>query len=521
MYELEHFVGDRWQPGQADPIGIEIKDPVHDESYATLRRAGGLLEDAMCFGRRYGGQSLRKESFAVRGALLARLAKVTQDHRDDLIAFAREHLGQTKADAVFDIMGAIAVLNYYAALAAQSPFGERTTVLDGGIVNVGDTSLFAGQGRYVSRPGACLALNAYNFPCWLMAAKVAQTILAGMPVVVVAGMATAALAERLAHYWVNEGGLPSGAFQFLAGKPVPLRTMLQAGDVVDFTGSSVTAQSVREEVAQAPFGVRLNIEAGSTNLAVVAPDVDLSSPAFDLFMADVKTTAERKAAQMCTAMRIALVINAQLAAVCERIAAAYEEIRIGDPRQDGITMGPLVSRQHWDHVVQAIGGRASSARPIRLVGRDPLDGRHVLAENKRCFLPPSLYWADEVDDAVATEVFGPVLTIVPYDGTPESAAQALRRCRGTLVTPVYAGNDRDWTRAMVEAVAPHTGRVVLRTKHHAGKRVPDAATVLAPFIHGGPGAAGDGLELAGIHGVLRHMQLTAVQGFGPLIEQIV
>lgn len=209
MYELEHFVGDRWQPGQADPLGIEIVDPVRGAAYATLRQPGGLTDTAMCFGRRYGGASFGKLSFAVRGAFLARLGQITHARRDDLIAFARDHLGQTKADAVFDIAGAIAVLNYYAALATQPSFGERTTVLDGGIIPVGDTSLFVGQGRYMSRPGVCLALDAYNFPCWLMAAKAAQAILAGMPVVVVAGQATAALAERLAHYWVNEGDLSS------------------------------------------------------------------------------------------------------------------------------------------------------------------------------------------------------------------------------------------------------------------------------------------------------------------------
>jgi oxepin-CoA hydrolase/3-oxo-5,6-dehydrosuberyl-CoA semialdehyde dehydrogenase len=127
--------------------------------------------------------------------------------------------------------------------------------------------------------------------------------------------------------------------------------------------------------------------------------------------------------------------------------------------------------------------------------------------------------APDARDAVHThEVFGPVATVMPYDGTAARAATYVCAGDGGLVSSVYS-DDRAFVKSFVLAIAPYHGRVSLSSSKMTSQAIPPG-TVLPQLIHGGPGRAGGGEELGGRRGLSLYMQRVALQGDRALIEAV-
>jgi oxepin-CoA hydrolase/3-oxo-5,6-dehydrosuberyl-CoA semialdehyde dehydrogenase len=115
------------------------------------------------------------------------------------------------------------------------------------------------------------------------------------------------------------------------------------------------------------------------------------------------------------------------------------------------------------------------------------------------------------------EPFGPVSTVLSYDGLDEAVALAARG-RGSLVASV-ATHDPEVARSVVLGLAPWHGRVLVLDRDDA-KESTGHGSPLPVLVHGGPGRAGGGEELGGIRGVLHHMQRTAVQASPDLLTAV-
>ena len=107
-------------------------------------------------------------------------------------------------------------------------------------------------------------------------------------------------------------------------------------------------------------------------------------------------------------------------------------------------------------------------------------------------------------------MFGPCVTLIPYDGEAAEAARIVALGQGSLVATA-ASDDRSWIERFTLGAAPSLGRLLV-----LGSKVADQATapgmVLPTLVHGGPGRAGGGEELGGERGLLFYMQRTALQG---------
>jgi oxepin-CoA hydrolase/3-oxo-5,6-dehydrosuberyl-CoA semialdehyde dehydrogenase len=138
---------------------------------------------------------------------------------------------------------------------------------------------------------------------------------------------------------------------------------------------------------------------------------------------------------------------------------------------------------------------------------------------KGFFVAPTLLYAESPakGDAVhELEVFGPVATVMPYDGSAGQAAELVAAGGGGLVTTIYT-DDKDFLRGAVLGIAPFHGRVVIGSTKVAGQAIPPG-TVLPSLLHGGPGRAGGGEELGGRRGLAFYMQRVALQGDRALID---
>jgi oxepin-CoA hydrolase/3-oxo-5,6-dehydrosuberyl-CoA semialdehyde dehydrogenase len=460
---------------------------------------GGVLEHA----RAVGGPALRALSFAERAALLEAMAKAVHEHRDELLDLSSANTGTTRKDGKFDIDGATGTLTAYAWLGRE--LGGRRFLADGEGLQLGRTARFWGQHILVPRRGAAVHVNAFNFPAWNMMEKAACALLAGVPVVEKPGTATALVAWRVAQIVVQSGVLPEGAWQFVAGSTGDLLDRLGSQDALAFTGSASTALKLRSKEALLRHSVRVNIEADSLNAAVLGPDVESGSPTWRLFLDNVVLDMRQKTGQKCTAVRRVLVPAGRMPEVSAELVARLEEIVTGDPTERATTMGPLASQAQLRDVRAGIERLGAHGR-VLTGGCDPV-------YEKGWFVAPTLLQAADAGEAVfhQEEVFGPVATLLPYDGTAAEAATVVARGQGSLVGSLYA-NDPAWLEEATLAMAPWHGRLWLGSDKMAEQALPPGM-VLPSMIHGGPGRAGGGEELGGVRGLGFYMQRSAVQGF--------
>ncbi|GJM20646.1 MAG: hypothetical protein DHS20C15_05610 [Planctomycetota bacterium] len=506
MKLLESYLAGRWQRGSGEPT--PLVNPTTDETLAGASSEGLDLAEALRHGRDVGGPALRALSFAERAAALKAMSQVIHAERETLIEMGVSNAGNTRGDAKFDIDGATATLAAYAHFAKRLP--ETPFLPDGAGIKLGQSPRFHGQHVRVPRRGVALHINAFNFPAWGMMEKAACALLAGMPVLEKPGTPTALMAEHIAKVVVASGVLPEGAFQFLAGGAGDLLDHVEAQDVIAFTGSSGTAQRLRAHRAVVERGARINVEADSLNAVVLGADVDTDAEVFGMFVREVVREMTQKTGQKCTATRRIMVPEPLVDEVLEALTEGLGAIAVGDPSDSAYRMGPLTNRAQLESVQGGIARLAEHA--------DVVCGGSKSLFDKGAFIAPTLLRAHDANTEVfhADEVFGPVASVLPYDGSAAEAARLVARGGGSLVTSVFS-DDRKLPLDLALELAPWSGRVYLGSSKVA-ETATGAGLVLPAMTHGGPGRAGGGEELGGLRGLELYSQRTAIQGFKALVE---
>jgi len=516
MKTLKSYVCGEWF--EADSAFSALHDPCTEEAIAQASAAGLDRAAALEFGRLAGGLALRSMSFVERADLLMAMSKALHAHRDELIDLSIHNTGCTRKDAKFDLDGATGTLAFYSYLARE--LGEGRLRADGEGAALGRSAKFWGQHVGIPRQGVAVLVNAFNFPAWGFAEKTACAFAAGMPVLIKPATSTALGTERCVEILVEADILPPGSLSLLCGEPGDLIKHLGAQDVLAFTGSAHTAMKLRSLPNLLQHSTRVNIEADSLNAAVLAPDVEAGSETWDLFVREVVREMTQKTGQKCTAVRRIFVPEERMDEVQETLVSFLQEFVVGNPRDESVTMGPLVSQVQLEDAVRGVQELAAEAKIVLGSGKR-CDGVGATA-GKGYFFAPVLLRAASADalEVVHTrEVFGPVATLVPYDGTAETVSPLLGQGGGTLVTSAYT-DDVEWARTLVEQSGAWTGRMYLGSEKMAPMATGSGLT-LPQSVHGGPGRAGGGQELGGLHGLDLYLQRVAVQGSRAMVTRIV
>ena len=515
MIELKSYLAGRWISGQGK--ASVLVNPATEQEIARASTEGVDFGAAYAHARDVGGPALRALTFAQRGELLKAMSRAIHAHRDELLTVGIENGGVTRSDAKFDIDGAIGTLAFYADLGAQ--LGDAKTLDDGEAFQLARSPRLFGAHVWVPREGVAVHVNAFNFPAWGLGEKAACALLAGMPIITKPATSTALLSFRMIEVLVNEKLLPEGALSFVAGGAGNLLELLGGQDVLAFTGSSVTGAMLRGGKSVVAHNVRVNVEADSLNAAVLGPDVEDGSETLNLFIGDVVRDMTQKTGQKCTAIRRVYVPKERVPAVLELLKERLAQVKTGDPAREEVTMGPVATAQQLRDVREGIGKLASCAK-IVVGGAQAIEGIGAPA-GKGYFVAPTLLATESprAGDAVHEhEVFGPVSTVMAYDGTAEQAAALVRAGGGGLVASVYS-DDREFLQKCLLGIAAHHGRVTIGSAKVAGQAVPPG-TVMPSLLHGGPGRAGGGEELGGRRGLAFYMHRVALQGDRALIEAV-
>ena len=511
---LQSYVAGGWRSGEGR--ATLLRDASTGAVVAEASSEGIDFGEMLRHAREVGGPALRTMTFHERAAMLRSLGKRLLEFKAEFYALSHA-TGATKGDSWIDIDGGIGTMLVFASKGARELPNSRV-FLDGALEGLSKGGSFVGQHICVPLEGAAVHINAFNFPVWGMLEKLAPALLAGVPAIVKPATATSYLTELVVRRIVESGILPAGTLQLVCGGVGDLFEHLGCQDVVSFTGSASTAAKLRTHPTVVRHAVRFVAETDSLNSSVLGPDAGPGSPEFTLFVQEVAREMTVKAGQKCTAIRKALVPKAMLGEVVAALRAKLAETVVGDPRDAGVGMGPLASIAQRDEVLARL---AELERESERVAGDPARFETKGGDPRQgAFLPPILLLCRDAEKARAVhavEAFGPVSTVVAYEGVADAIALA-RRGEGSLVGSVFTA-DESVSAEFVLGLAPYHGRLLVVNRHCARESTGHGSP-LAPLVHGGPGRAGGGEELGGIRGVLHYMQRTAVQGTPDVITAV-
>jgi aldehyde dehydrogenase (NAD+) len=394
---------------------------------------------------------------AERGHILQRAANLLEEHQEELIALESLDAGKPLAGVRRQDMAAVIdTVRYYAGWCDK---------ITGQVIPSRPDAL-----TYTVREpvGVVAAIVPWNFPLMIGMWKIAPALACGCTLVVKPADLTPLSMLRVAELFL-QAGVPAGAFNVVCGKGSVVGEALvhhPGVDKVTFTGSPKVGRGIMQGAAS--NFKKVTLELGGKSANVIFADANLEraarSAASGIFF---------NAGQVCSAGSRVLVQRPAYDEVVDRIAARARAIRVGDPGAAGTTMGPVISAGQMKTVLDYIAiGRTEGASTV--TGGARLGDRGY-------FVEPTVFANVTHEMRISQEeIFGPVLSIIPFDDEED----ALRMANGTAYSLAAGVWSADIGRVHRMARGMRAGTVWINTFGYTDVRLP----------WGGSGESGLGRE---------------------------
>ena len=504
MKKLKNYIEGQWFEGEGE--GLELLSACDGTPIALSDTEGLEWSGIFEYGRKK-GVALRKMTFHQRARCLKALALHLLNKKEFFYKISYQ-TGATRKDSWIDIEGGIGNL-FVMSSKGRREMPDTPWYLDGKVERLSRQGSFVGQHLCVPKEGVALHINAFNFPVWGMLEKISVNLLAGVPCIIKPATVTCYLTHAVVQEIISSKILPEGSLQLICGKARNILNSIGEQDVVTFTGSAETGQSLKSHPNIVRYSVPFNLEADSLNCCILGLDAKPETREFELFLKEIVKEMTVKAGQKCTAIRRIIVPKDLVEEVWARLAKKLQGLVVGDPRNDQTHMGPLVSQSQVSEVEERVKQLENFCQII-YGGRkqDTLLPTNSLG----AFYPPTLLFCEDSlqnHHVHAIEAFGPVATIMPYQDTA-SAATLARMGKGSLVGSIVTA-DNDFAREIVLGSACYHGRLLILNGDCARESTGHGSP-MPQLVHGGPGRAGGGEEMGGLRGLSLYMQRTALQG---------
>ncbi|PNK60101.1 betaine-aldehyde dehydrogenase [Psychrobacter sp. FDAARGOS_221] len=359
-----------------------------------------------------------------RGRILLKAVDILRERNDDLAILETYETGKGLSETkAVDIVTGADVIEYYAGLAPA---------LEGRQIPLRETSFVYTREEPL---GVVAGIGAWNYPIQIAMWKSAPALAAGNAMVFKPSEVTPLSALKLAEIY-SEAGLPDGVFSVVQGNYEVGTALTNHPDIakVSFTGGVDTGKKVMEAAAGSSLK-DVTMELGGKSPLVIFEDADIDMAADVAMMANFYSSG-----QVCTNGTRVFVPNSIKEKFEQAIVERVNRIKIGDPRDESVTMGPVVSFKHMDNVLSYIeDGKASDAK--LLCGGERLTSGEFA---KGAYIAPTVF-TDCTDDMriVREEIFGPVMSILGYDTEEE----VIRRANDTNYGLAAGIVTKDITRA--------------------------------------------------------------------------
>jgi len=513
MQRYQNYVQGQWVDGQG--AELDLFNAITGDKIGEASSAGLDYESILAYGRKTGGEKLRKMTFQERGRMLKALAFHLLEKKRKYYEVSAWS-GATKVDSWIDIEGGIG--NLFANASLRRQFPDLPYNVDGVAAPLSKGGSFIGHHIMVPKRGVAVHINAFNFPIWGMLEKIAVNMMAGVPSIVKPSEFTCYLTEVMVRDIIASKILPEGSLQLICGLGRGVIDHVSSEDVVTFTGSAKTGRILKSMPHIVENSVPFNLEADSLNATVLGKHATPDTEEFKLFIKECTKEITVKAGQKCTAVRRILVPENLIDEVQSAIASRLSTTIIGDPSQEGVRMGALATQLQVERVRENVELLAKSQEIVY----GDLDNFDVVGADKKkgAFFSPILFRNNDPfhkTDVHNIECFGPVSTIMPYK-TMDDAIELSRMGKGSLVSSIVTPNDDEAKDFVINAAHMH-GRILVLNKDCA-KESTGHGSPMPLLTHGGPGRAGGGEEMGGKRGILHYMQRTAIQGHPTTITKI-
>ena len=393
MDNYRNFIGGQWIESESSRTVANVNPANTDDILGTIRQATRAEAKAAVDAAASAFSSWRATPAPARGRIVARAARLMEEHKEELSQLVTREEGKTISESRGELQRSINVAEFCAGESRRMT-GETIP-----------SELPSNFAYTVKQPlGVVACVTPWNFPVAIPIWKVAPALVAGNTVVFKPATLTPATAVRIVEIF-EEAGIPSGVLNLVlgsgsdAGDEIIIHPAVKA---VSFTGSNPVGIRLYEQVSRR--GGKVQCEMGGKNPVVILEDADL-----DLAVESTAQGAFGSSGQRCTATSRAVVVEEIADEFVERIAKRAESMRIGDGADPDTEMGPTVDEGQFKTVLEYIDiGREDGAELV--CGGSRATGNGL---DKGYFVHPAVFDRVTPDMRVAREeIFGPVLSVL-------------------------------------------------------------------------------------------------------------
>ncbi len=425
----KQFINGEWVNSTSSET-IEVINPATEEVFATVASGNKEDVDKAVAAANSVYLEFRHTPVKERQAMLERIADEYEKRKDDLIDTITNELGSPLK--VSDQSHFSAGLNHFRTAAKTLDTFEFEEQREDALI-VKESIGVAGL------------ITPWNFPTNQTALKLSAALAAGSPVVLKPSEETPVTACILAEIF-EAAEVPKGVFNLVNGDGenvgIPLSEHPEVR-MMSFTGSGRAGQSIMEKSA-ADFK-KVALELGGKSPLIVLDDADLDEAAESAVNRVVRNTG-----QVCTAGTRTLIPENMKDDFLEKLKEKISAVKVGDPREDGIEVGPLISKKQFDRVQGYIEKGQEEGATLYYGGTGKPDGLE-----KGYFVKPTIF--TDVDNGMTIaqeEIFGPVMSVITYGDLDE----AIRIANDTVygLAGYVVGKDKDKLQKVARSIEAGT-----------------------------------------------------------------
>lgn len=403
---LNYINGHRINPvSEEEENDIYVIEPATGKIICQTQGSGKPEVDRAVSSAKEAFSSWSKMSGMERGKILREAAKIIRSRVKDLATVEVMDTGKPFHEAVWDIEGCADVTDYYAGL-APTISGKHIQLPNGSF-------------SYTRREplGVVGGIGAWNYPFQICVWKSTPALACGNTIVFKPSPFTPQTAVLIAEIF-TEAGLPNGGLNVIQGGGVTGHLLTSHPDVakISFTGSVPTGQKI---MADASAGVKhVTLELGGKSPLLVFADSDLENAVKGAMMANFLTQGE-----VCSNGTRVFVERSIMDEFLSQVVERTKKIRVGDPMNPDTQMGALISEEHLHKVLDYVElGKKEGAKIL-------CGGERLKMEEPRLangFYMSPCVMTDCSDDmtVIKEEIFGPVMTVLPFDTEEEAVKRA-------------------------------------------------------------------------------------------------
>lgn len=384
-----------------DRKGIEVVNPYDNSVVGVVPEATAEDVERAIEAAAAGSRIMAEMPAWKRSEILAGTSDLILRDKEEIAEIIAKEAGKSWKFAVAEAERSAETFRF-AALEARNEHGN--------LVPMDASPVSAGRFGYYTRVpiGIIGAITPFNFPLNLVSHKVAPAIASGNSIILKPATKTPLTAVKLAQL-LEEAGLPPGAFNLIIGSGRVVGNMLVEDDrlaMITFTGSPQVGIDIKKRTGLK----RVTLELGSNSPTIIDEDADL-----DAAVSRCVVGSFANSGQVCISVQRIFVHRNRYDEFLRKFVAATDKLKVGDPMDKGSDIGPMISPEELARILEWLEEAKSIGARIETGGE---------VVNGTCLAPTVLSGVTRDMKVVCSEVFAPVVTVMPFEEFDEALEMA-------------------------------------------------------------------------------------------------